>query len=160
MMRFVAKGLLPALALGGCGTPALEASANDASAAKRPVASGPAPSPSQQVPSLDSSYRAGAGIIREILVADGTLDGAAITDFRLDDPCTTTIVTARGMTTVQWAGVTNIVSATKGGRRDIRIERDAGPVGVSVTERGDTPTGNPALQLESGFGHLVNECQS
>lgn len=174
MIRLIAKGLLPALVLGGCGTPAPQASANDMAAVEPPAANlaveaSPAAVPepaasasasAQTQPTIDSTYQGGASILREILVADGKLDGAAITDFRLDDRCTTTIVTAKGPTQVAWADVTNIVSRSKDGRRDIRIERAGQPVEVSVADKGDTPTGNPALQLESGFGHLANECQS
>lgn len=171
MMRFIAKGLLPALILSGCGTPAPQASANDTAAAETPVANvaieasptvpEPVASASVQTPpTIDSSYEAGAAILREILVADGTLDGAAVTDFRLDDRCTTTIATTKGATAVDWSKVSNVVSRTTAGRRIVKIERDGTPVELSIPEKGDTPTGNPALQLESGFGHLAGECQS
>lgn len=106
----------------------------------------------------DRSHRTGTELMREILVADATMGGARVTGFRLDDRCRTTIATDAQSTTIDWSTVTNILSRSDGGRRIMTIERGGDPVVISVAVRGRTPTGDNALQLESGFGLLANAC--
>ncbi|WP_440979347.1 hypothetical protein ACQHGV_02820 [Sphingomonas pseudosanguinis] len=175
MMRIWMKGLVPALILSGCGAPAEQVVANDTTAnaigsgdtsteTVNMAADAPAPiateAAAQTAPTIDRTNQTGAKLYREILLDGGTLEDARITDFRLDDRCTTSIVTAAGSTKVDWHKVGNVVSRTTSGRRIIKIERDGPPVELSIPEKGDTPTGNAALQLESGFGLLAGECQS
>jgi hypothetical protein len=173
--RIWSIGLVPALILGGCGAPAEQVVANDTTANAigssdastanvNTIADAPAPAATQiaaqTAPTIDRTHQTGARVLREILLDGGTLGDARITDFRLDDRCTTSIVTAAGATRVDWRKVSNVVSRTTAGRRIIKIERDGQPVELSIPEKGDTPTGNAALQLDSGFGLLAGECQS
>ncbi|WP_433910758.1 hypothetical protein [Sphingomonas yabuuchiae] len=168
-------GLVPALILGGCGAPAEQAAANDttanaigsgnaSNATVNTTADAPAPvtkqTTAQIAPTIDRTHQTGARVLRQFLLDGGTLGDARITDFRLDDRCTTSIVTATGATTVDWRKVGNIVSRTMAGRLTIKIERDGQPVELSIPDKGDTPTGNAALQLESGFSFLADDCQS
>ncbi|KTT68176.1 hypothetical protein NS319_15180 [Sphingomonas sanguinis] len=88
------------------------------------------------------------------------LESGRITDFRLDDRCKTSILTATGSTTVDWTKVQNILSRTIAGRRTFTIEQDGQPIKLSIPEKGDTPKGNAAEQLESGFNVLAADCQS
>lgn len=174
-MRIGMRGLVPALILGGCGAPAeqvvaADTTANaigsrDASTATVNMGAGAPASVAREAtartaPTIDRTNQTGAKLFREILLDGGTLGDARITDFRLDDRCTTSIVTAAGSTTVDWRKVGNVVSRTTSGRRIIKIEREGPPVELSIPDKGDTPTGNAALQLESGFGFLAGDCQS
>jgi hypothetical protein len=173
--RIWSIGLVPALILGGCGAPAEQVVANDTTANAigssdastanvNTIADAPAPAATQiaaqTAPTIDRTHQTGARVLREILLDGGTLGDARITDFRLDDRCTTSIVTAAGATMVDWRKVSNVVSRRRAGRRIIKIERDGQPVELSIPEKGDTPTGNAALPLDSGFGLLAGECQS
>ncbi|WP_058715160.1 hypothetical protein [Sphingomonas sanguinis] len=175
MTRSWLKVLVPVLVLSGCGAPAEQAGANDTAVNAVDLNDAPAaivnagseaPVPAatnateQTAPTIDRTNQTGAKLYREILLDGGKLGDAPITDFRLDDRCTTSIVTAGGSTTVDWSKVSNVLSRTSAGRHVLTIERDGQPVELSIPEKGDTPKGNAALQLESGFGLLASECQS
>lgn len=149
------------MALAALSVTACQAKSDDATVNQVPsTAEAPAPVATQGAYTIDRTHRTGTRLLREILLDGGMLESGRITDFRLDDRCKTSILTATGSTTVDWTKVQNILSRTIAGRRTFTIEQDGQPIKLSIPEKGDTPKGNAAEQLESGFNVLAGDCQS
>ncbi|MFV0623278.1 hypothetical protein ACBY01_04595 [Sphingomonas sp. ac-8] len=164
-MRNGMRGLFLAALLGGCGAPAENAVANAVDApAPTPSAEAPtavvAATSEAQAPTIDRSNATGITLLREILVAGGSIDGEQIRDVTLADRCRTTFATDEGATTIDWSHVGNFAGRTTAGTRSIALDDGSGNHVVAVPEGNDPEKGNAGEQLESGFGLLADTCQA
>lgn len=116
--------------------------------------------PSAHGHTIDTSNKGIVGVLRNIFVRAGTIDGKQIKDFTLVTRCKTAFVTDSGTVTIDWKGVGNYAGSYGGGRETFPINDGSGTHSISVPAgQHPEPLGNSGARTDSGFASLADSCQ-
>lgn len=116
--------------------------------------------PSAHGHTIDTSNKGLVGVLRDIFVRAGTIDGKQIKDFTLVTRCKTALVTESGTVTINWSRVGNYAGSYSGGRETFPINDGSGTHSISVPAgKHPEPLGSSGARTDSGFSELADSCQ-
>lgn len=96
--------------------------------------------------------------MKRVLIAAGTMDGAAITDIRTRSHCRTIFVTANGATEIDWSKVGNIAPRLAKGREINDLANDEGNHELSIETSASSPARDNADGISGAVGLLAGDC--
>jgi hypothetical protein len=110
---------------------------------------------------VDRTNRTVAGLLKDILVRAGTIDGKPINDFQLRGRCQTAFVTAETTIVIDWSNVGNYAGRYAGGQESFAIDDGNGihTIAVPAGEHPE-PLGNAGARVDSGMGGIADSCST